>query len=65
MKNNRYIKGLIRYFRRTFKNKVVATAMLLLGTVATMISYDATALVFLSLLAVPMFFANENWIYED
>lgn len=63
MKNNRYIKGLIRYFRRTAKNKIAAIAFILGGAVPVMIDGDATALVFMSFFAIPLFFANENLFY--
>lgn len=47
----------------TLKNKFYALVLILVGIVATIVSGDATALVFLSAIAVPMFFAKKNWIY--
>ena len=52
-----------RYIRRTLGNKICAIAMIAIGGLVTKLSGDATALVFLSMLAVPMFFAWEQWIY--
>lgn len=52
-----------RYIERTLGNKTVAIAMIMIGTFVMHLSGDATALVFLSMLAVPLFFAWEQWIY--
>lgn len=48
---------------KTWKNKLSAIAMLGCGYVGVLIENDATALVFLAMFAVPLFFAKENWIY--
>lgn len=53
----------VRYLKRTIGNKLCAIAMVAVGGLVTMLSGDATALVFLLMLAVPMFFAWEQWIY--
>lgn len=46
------------------KNKIWSIALLLIGVLVTIIADgDATALVFISLFAVPMFFAKEQWIF--
>ena len=46
------------------KNKIYSIAMLAIGGFATILSDgDATALVFISLFAVPMFFSKKEWIY--
>lgn len=50
------------YWIRTWKNKVIAIALLLLGTVPVFMDQDATALVLMACFAVPMFFSRENWI---
>lgn len=52
----------IRYLRRTYRNKIVALVLILLGVLSTMVDGDATALVFMSLIAVPVFFMNKNCI---
>lgn len=52
----------IRYWRRTLKNKLYAIALLAIGAVPVIIIKDATLLILLAFIAVPMFFSNENWI---
>jgi hypothetical protein len=49
--------------KRTIGNKICAIAMIAAGGLVTMLSGDATALVFLLMFAVPMFFAWEQWIF--
>lgn len=53
----------VRYMKRTIGNKICAVAMIAAGGLVTMLTGDATALVFLLMLAVPMFFAWEQWIF--
>ena len=45
------------------KNKIYAVLLITLGLVSVALDGDATALVFMSMFAVPMFFAKEQWIY--
>ena len=53
----------IRYMRRTWLNKLVAVTMSLLGLLSVIVSEgDATFLIFISLITVPMFFARESWL---
>lgn len=47
----------------TWKNKLCAIGLLACGGVPTLVANDATALVFIGMFAVPLFFAKENWIY--
>lgn len=47
----------------TLKNKLCAIGLLLCGCVPTFMENDATALVFIGMFAVPLFFAKENWVY--
>lgn len=51
---------MIKYLKRTWKNKVVALGLMQLGYMTTGIENDATAFVFLMLIAVPLFFAKNN-----
>ena len=51
---------MIKYLRRTWKNKVGALALMAVGYLSTFIDNDATAFVFLMLLAIPLFFAKNN-----
>lgn len=53
---------MIKYIRRTWKNKAVALAMMGLGYLSTFIDGDATGCVFLMLLATPIFFAGTNLV---
>lgn len=48
---------------KTLKNKLYAIGGLLIGAIGAAITKDATVLAVLGLIAVPMFFAKENWIY--
>lgn len=52
-----------RYMNRTIGNKLCAITMITAGVFVTKLANDATALVFLSMIAVPMFFAWEEWIH--
>lgn len=62
MKVNKYIKGIVRYLYRTAENKIIALVLVLGSLIPMMIDGDATALVFMSMIAIPLFFANENCI---
>ena len=53
---------MIKYLKRTYKNKVVALAMAGFGYLSTFIDGDATAFAFLMIFAVPLFFARRNHI---
>lgn len=61
MKNQSNFEG--RYENENLENKLSAIAMLGCGYVGVLIENDATALVFLAMFAVPLFFAKENWVY--
>lgn len=56
------VKKFVLYMIETFWNKVIALAMIFIGMLPVFIDKDATALVFISFIAVPMFFARTNWI---
>lgn len=47
---------------KTLKNKLYATLLLASGYIPVLIDGDGTALVFFACIAIPMFFAKENWI---
>lgn len=53
---------MIKYLRRTWKNKAVSLALMVVGQLSTFIDGSATAFVFLMLIAVPLFFARKNLI---
>ena len=48
---------------KTLKNKLYAVVLLICGYLPVLIDKDATALVFFAFIAIPSFFAKENWIY--
>ena len=45
---------------KTLKNKIMATALILLGYLSTKI--DGTFFIFALLIGVPLFFEKKNWI---
>lgn len=62
-KKDKYIKKIKGYFRRTYKNKVCALIILILGLLSTLICEDGTAFVFLTVFfALPLFLSKENCI---
>lgn len=48
---------------KTLKNKLYAIILLICGYLPVLIDKDATALVSFAFIAIPLFFAKENWIY--
>ena len=53
---------MIKYLKRTWKNKAVASAMMVLAYLGTLIDTDITGSVFIMLLAIPLFFARTNLV---
>jgi hypothetical protein len=53
---------MIKYLKRTYKNKAVALALAGIGYLSIGIENDATAFAFLMLFAIPLFFARRNHI---
>lgn len=47
---------------KTLKNKLYAIALLVCGGLGVALENGATALVLFGIIAVPLFFAKENWI---
>lgn len=47
---------------KTLKNKICSILLLGCGYVPVLIDHDGTALVVFACIAIPMFFAKENWI---
>lgn len=56
------IKAIKKNIRRTYKNKLCALALIILGIIATSIDRDATVLVLTLLFGLPLFFAKQNYI---
>lgn len=48
---------------KTWKNKLSVIVLLACGYVGIPLENGATALVFMAMFAIPLFFAKENWIY--
>lgn len=62
-KKRTYKKRFIKYLRRTYKNKIVALILMgLMALTAPLLDGDWTAVIFISFIAVPLFFTNKNWI---
>lgn len=51
---------MIKYLKRTWKNKIVALCLMQLGYMTIGIDNDVTAFAFIMLFAVPLFFAKKN-----
>ena len=49
--------------RELLQNKLYAILLIVCTLPIIFWDGDATAMVFISIIAVPMFFAKENWIY--
>lgn len=60
MRTNRYERRIKNYWVRTFKNKLVSTALLTAGVLSTAIDGDGTFLLFVGFIAIPLFFTKEN-----
>lgn len=50
------------YIRRTWKNKVVALTMDIIGAIPMILDGDATAFVGMLILTFPLFFEKKNYI---
>lgn len=53
---------MVKYLRRTWKNKAVSLALALVGYLSIGIDNDATFFVFALMFAIPLFFARRNQI---
>lgn len=51
-----------RYFKRTWKNKVVSLVLIGIGAACTAIDGDGTFLVGISMFAIPGFIVPGNWV---
>lgn len=47
------------------KNKIVAVIMMLLAMVPIALYKDGTALLFMGIFAIPMFFSKRDWFEEE
>lgn len=60
-RRKRAMRRFIKYLHNTWKNKLMAMFMVFTGMMGVMILDDATALVFMLFIAVPMFFSRKDW----
>lgn len=56
------MKKFWRYCYKTRKNKLAALLLIAVGLSTLILDKDATVLVFVSLISIPMFITDENWI---
>lgn len=59
-KRSTWNERIVKHIRRTWRNKLCAIALFILGMLSILVCWDATAFVFLMFFAVPLFFAKEN-----
>lgn len=52
----------MKKIKKTIKNKIVAMVFLIVGLLSVLIEGDITALVLFGIIAIPLFFAKENYI---
>lgn len=62
-RKTRHTRTFTEYIYETYKNKLVAIALIILGMVPVMLDGDATALMLLGFFAVPLFFTNKNCVF--
>ena len=51
-----------RYIRRTYKNKLCAIALFIIGVVPVFIENDGTLMIITSCISIPLFFSRKNHI---
>lgn len=61
-KNGEIKRELVKYFRRTAKNKMVALYLIATGLIVRAITGDATVLVLTLMFGIPLFLARQNHI---
>ena len=63
-KLRKYARGFARYMRRTWRNKLDAIALICCAIILAWVSpEDITASIFLTAIAIPLFFAKGNLVY--
>lgn len=48
--------------RKLIKNKLVAILLMIIGLLTTIVSKDATVLLFMAMIGISLIFAKENYI---
>lgn len=63
-KKANFKRKLVNYFRRTWKNKIFATILMVCGFLSMAVSpeIDATFFVFSLVLGIPIFLVGDNYI---
>ena len=61
---NRGLRRLARYIRRTYKNKIAAIVMFLIGWLSAKISGDATFFILMLIIVWPVFLTREDIFYK-
>lgn len=61
----RIMKGLKKITKsKTFKNKMYAVGLEIIGVLSILPEHDITAFIFIQMFALPLFFAKDNWITD-
>ena len=60
---NELKRELGRYIHRTYKNKLCAIGLFILGTLSVFIDYDPTFLIFTMMVGLPLFFTRRKVVY--
>ena len=55
---------IVRYFERTYKNKLFAIALFAMGYSSMFLDGDCTFFVFMLIFALPLFFTSEKWVAQ-
>lgn len=55
-------KRMVRYLCQTRLNKLFAGVLILVGAISSMVIEDATLLMFMLCIAIPLMVSKENWI---
>lgn len=61
-KMHKFNRKLVNNLKETYKNKLAALALLILGGLSIQLEGDATAFIFIACIAIPVFFAKENLV---
>jgi hypothetical protein len=59
----RRIRRFVRNLDRTWKNKICAIALICAGMISMMIDGDATALVLMLIIGIPLFFTEKEFVF--
>lgn len=64
-KLHRNIWRFIRHMQATYKNKLAALAMVIIGIASAKMSGDATFMMFVLAFGLPLFFSKRDWFYNQ